>query len=196
LSIKQEVGRLVEQDRRVRRTRKLLHDAFLSLVGEKGYEKLTIQDILDRADIGRSTFYVHYRDKESLLLACLNEMGERLRGEMAATAPAGSIDVSRPAAFIFEHAYRNQQTYRALCGKQGGALVQRFLHGLVGDMLREHLPREQGTAAELPTDVAAEFYAAAALGLLTWWIENGFCRDPAWLTDAYRKLAVPERSAP
>ena len=44
-------------DRRVRRTRKLLHDAFLALVLEKGYEKTTIQDILDRADVGRSTFY-------------------------------------------------------------------------------------------------------------------------------------------
>jgi Bacterial regulatory proteins, tetR family len=58
-------------DRRVRRTRKLLHDAFLALVIEKRYEKTTIQDILDRADVGRSTFYVHFRDKEALLMAML-----------------------------------------------------------------------------------------------------------------------------
>src|ERR1700741_782405 len=57
------------QDRRVRRTRAALRDAFLALVSEKGYEKITIQDILDRADVGRSTFYVHYRAKEALLIA-------------------------------------------------------------------------------------------------------------------------------
>ena len=61
-------------DRRVRRTRKLLQDAFISLVIEKGYEKTTIQDILDRADVGRSTFYVHYRDKEALLTANFDAM--------------------------------------------------------------------------------------------------------------------------
>jgi AcrR family transcriptional regulator len=61
---------VAEPDRRVRRTRSALIDAFLGLVVEKGYEKITVQDILDRADIGRSTLYAHYRDKEALLLAC------------------------------------------------------------------------------------------------------------------------------
>jgi AcrR family transcriptional regulator len=61
-------------DRRVRRTRKLLHDAFIALIIEKCYEKTTIQDILDRADVGRPTFYVHYRDKESLLTANFDAM--------------------------------------------------------------------------------------------------------------------------
>src|SRR5258705_11885340 len=64
-------------DRRVRRTRKLLHDAFISLVIEKGYEKTTIQDILDRADVGRSSFYVHYRNKEALLTANFDAMHEQ-----------------------------------------------------------------------------------------------------------------------
>src|ERR1700739_3920091 len=71
------------RERGVRRTRKLLHDAFLELVIEKGYEKTTIQDILDRADVGRSTFYVHYRDKEALLMASFDEMRDQLEGELA-----------------------------------------------------------------------------------------------------------------
>lgn len=65
-------------DRRVRRTRKLLHSAFLELVIEKGYDKITIQDILDRADVGRSTFYVHFRDKEALLTASFDNMRDQL----------------------------------------------------------------------------------------------------------------------
>jgi AcrR family transcriptional regulator len=61
---------VAKSDRRVRRTRRGRIDAFLGLVAEKGYEKITVQDILDRADIGRPTLYAHYRDKEALLLAC------------------------------------------------------------------------------------------------------------------------------
>ncbi|MBO0803611.1 MAG: TetR/AcrR family transcriptional regulator [Nocardiopsaceae bacterium] len=55
-------------DRRVRRTRALLHQALIELILEKGYGRITVQDILDRADVGRSTFYSHYRDKDALLL--------------------------------------------------------------------------------------------------------------------------------
>jgi AcrR family transcriptional regulator len=182
-----------EKDRRVRRTRTLLQDAFISLVLEKGYEKTTIQDILDRADVGRSTFYAHYRDKEALFTERFDRIRGHLQRELGAITPAEPIDVTLPAALIFENAYRNQRVYRALCGKQGGALVLRYLRRLVADTLRERLrPQFSETGTGVPADVAAEFYTAAALGLLVWWIEHDFCHDDAWLTGLYRKLAAPE----
>jgi AcrR family transcriptional regulator len=184
---------VAEQDRRVRRTRKLLHDAFISLVLEKGYEKTTIQDILDRADVGRSTFYAHYRDKEALLTASFDEIGEHLQRELAKIT-AGPLDVGLPTALVFEHAYRKQRVYRALCGTQGGALVQRYLRRHLGDVLRERLrPHFAKSGTEVPADVAAEFYTAATLGLLVWWIDHDFCNDHIRLTGLYRKLAAPER---
>jgi AcrR family transcriptional regulator len=181
-------------DRRVRRTRKLLHDAFISLVIEKGYEKTTIQDILDRADVGRSTFYVHYRDKEALLTANFDAMREQLERELDQIAATGPVDVALPAALLFEHAYRNQRVYRAMCGRHGGELVQRHLRRLIGDVLRKRLrPQLHQGGAEVPADVAAEFYTSAALGLLVWWIDKDFCGDDVWMTGLYRKLAVREQ---
>ena len=59
-------------DRRVLRTRRALREALLSLILEQGYESVTIEEITDRADVGRTTFYLHYRDKEELLLECIN----------------------------------------------------------------------------------------------------------------------------
>jgi AcrR family transcriptional regulator len=181
-------------DRRVKRTRKLLHEAFIALVIEQGYEKTTIQDILDRADVGRSTFYVHYRDKEALLTASFDDVRDQLERELAGIAVSETVDVALPAALLYEHAYRNKQVYRALCGRQGGALVQRYLRRLLGDLLRKRL-RQQLTHgdAELPVDVVAEFYTSAALGLLVWWIDQDFRGDHAWLTGIYRKLAAPDR---
>ena len=177
-------------DRRVRRTRKLLHDAFLTLVLEKGYEKTTIQDILDRADVGRSTFYAHFRDKEALLTASFDGMRDQLEHQLADIDATSPVDVTLPAALLYEHAYRNQLVYRALCGRQGGALVQRHLRQLIGDLLRKHL-RPHVSRADVGADVAAEFYTSAALGLLVWWIDHDFCSGPAWLTSTYRTLATP-----
>jgi AcrR family transcriptional regulator len=180
----------VENDRRVRRTRKLLREAFIDLVLEKGYEKTTVQDILDRADIGRSTFYSHFRDKEALLLACFDNLRQQLRSDMAAMALAGPIDVSRPAALIFQHASRQKRMYGALCGKQGGRVVERHLRSLVSDILLERLS-QYSLEADVPAAVAAEYYTAAAWGLLVWWVDHDFCRGHAWLTEVYRRLALP-----
>jgi AcrR family transcriptional regulator len=181
-------------DRRVRRTRKLLHDAFISLTVEKGYEKTTIQDILDRADVGRSTFYAHYRDKAALLTTSFDSMHEELQRQLADVPASTPIDVALPAALLFEHAYRNQRVYRALCGHQGGAVVQRHLRWLIGDLLREHLrPEFSGSDTKVPADIAAEFYTSAALGLLVWWIAHDFCNGPTWLAATYRALALTTR---
>jgi AcrR family transcriptional regulator len=181
-------------DRRVRRTRKLLHDAFISLVIEKGYEKTTIQDILDRADVGRSTFYAHYRDKEALLTANFDALYEQLERELVEAAATKPVDIVLPAALLFEHADRNQLMYRAMCGRQGGNLVHRHLRRLIGDVLRKRLrPQLQQAGGDVPADVAAEFYTSAALGLLVWWIDKEFCGDHVWLTGQYRKLAMREQ---
>src|SRR5262245_65774233 len=71
-------------DRRVRRTRELLRVALLELIQEQGYDRITVQDILDRADIGRSTFYAYYRDKDDLLRAGFKDIRAALAAERAA----------------------------------------------------------------------------------------------------------------
>src|SRR4029453_18388205 len=77
---------IARTDRRGRRTRELLRRALLSLVQEQGYERITVQDILDRADVGRSTFYAHYRDKDDLLLSGFEDIRSALAAERAAAA--------------------------------------------------------------------------------------------------------------
>jgi AcrR family transcriptional regulator len=93
---------MTEQDRRVRRTRRILIEALIQLILEKGYSRITVQDILDRADVGRSTFYSHFRDQEALLVACFDSLRDELRGEIDAMTPGASQpDPARPAAAIF-----------------------------------------------------------------------------------------------
>jgi AcrR family transcriptional regulator len=183
---------MTDLDRRVRRTRRTLAEALIALILERGYERITVQDILDRADVGRSTFYAHFRDKEALLLACFDDVRDQLRSELGEAAPGTApADLARPAEVLYRHAHRHRRIYRALCGRTGGQLVYRHLHGLVGDLWRDAVRAHVPADPDLPAEVVAEFYTSAALGLLLWWIGEDFPHDPTWLAAAYRRLALP-----
>ncbi|MFI6604720.1 TetR/AcrR family transcriptional regulator [Nonomuraea sp. NPDC050536] len=169
------------EDRRVRRTRRILRDAFTALVLEKGYDRITVQDILDRADVGRSTFYAHFRDKDALLMACFDGVREDLQNEFASaeTGPEG------PAATLFRHAGRHRQIYRALCGHRGGELVHRHLKRLIADAVRDHLAPGD---PDLPADAVAAFYASATVGLLQWWVDHDFAGGATRMAAAHHRL--------
>jgi len=175
-------------DRRVRRTRRTLQDALFALIFEKGYDRVTVQDVLDRADVGRSTFYAHFRDKEALLLAAFDSLSEDLRGGLGTTAPGD--DPALPAEALFRFAYERQRSFRALCGKQGGEVVQRHLRRLLTELLMAHLCLGK-EKPDVPAEVIVEFCTSATLGLLGWAVDNGFPRDAAWLAAAYRRLVEP-----
>jgi len=175
-------------DRRVRRTRRLLGDALVELVLEQGYERTTVQDVLDRADVGRSTFYAHFRDKDALLMAGFEELAEQLRADLDAVSPAAPPEPGQPVRALFAHAHRNRALYAALFGRRAGDGFRRRLHDLVVGLLREHL-RPYVTA--MPLDVVVEFAAASAIGLLVWWVDDGCRRTPDRMAELYQRLAAP-----
>lgn len=179
----------ISDDRRVRRTRRALHEALIALVLEKGYERISVREILDRADVVRSTFYAHYQDKDALLFSCFEEMLGELRAAVSTLSPA---DTARPAELLYEHAYEHRTVYRALCGRQGGNLVAHHLQRMVGQVLTEHLAgplAESGSG--LPVDLVVAHYTETTLGLLGWWVNHDFCHGPAWLAGAWQTLALP-----
>ena len=176
-------------DRRVRRTRRALHEALIELVLEKGYERISVREILDRADVVRSTFYAHYQDKDALLFSCFEEMLGRLRDAVGTLSPA---DIARPAELLYEHAYAHRTVYRALCGRPGGNLVAGHLQRMVGQVLTEHLSGPlAASGADLPVDLVVTHYTDTTLGLLGWWVTHDFCHGPAWPAKAWRQLALP-----
>ncbi|MEV0436461.1 MULTISPECIES: TetR/AcrR family transcriptional regulator [Nocardia] len=113
-------------DRRVRRTRDALHRALIELMIERGYERVTVSDIIERADVGRSTFYAHYRDKDDLLLVSCTEF---LRREIANTA-AGASPLGR-LRVLFQLAGRYPEVYRPLVGpKAATTVIHAYRRGL------------------------------------------------------------------
>src|SRR5215216_7578048 len=108
-------------DRRIRRTRELLRRALFSLIQEQGYDRITVQDLLDRADIGRSTFYAHYRDKDDLLRSAFEDIRSALAAERKAVeqAPGASGQFLQPLLVVFRHVEGHRHLWLPLA-RQGG----------------------------------------------------------------------------
>lgn len=163
-------------DRRVRRTQELLRSALVSLIQEKGYDRITIQDILDRADVGRSTFYSHYRDKDELLLAGFEDIRLALARERdaAETGMGGKVEFLQPVLVVFQHVERHRHLWHSMSQKGGADIVVRILRRGVTDLVREHFrshfPDAEGNQAQL--EAAMQFVIGACMGLLIWWLDD------------------------
>jgi AcrR family transcriptional regulator len=184
----------VGTDRRVRRTQGLLQRALLSLVQEQGYERITVQDILDRADVGRSTFYAHYRDKEDLLLSGFEDIRSALTEERDAArqAAGGPSEFLHPLLTVFRHVEAHRHFWQPLTRKGGADVVVRILRDYVADLLREHFraqfPAEAKNQVQL--EAAVQFLVGAFIGLCTWWIDNDIAYSAEEIHSIFQRLTT------
>jgi AcrR family transcriptional regulator len=185
------------EDRRVRRTRRLLREALLALVAEKGYDRVTVQDVLDRADLGRATFYAHFRDKDDLLLAGFGELRQPLRSAMARSErgehepPGEGLETTRA---LFEHVAAHRALYRGLAGSRAGALVLKRARGELVALTRGHFERvvaQRGARPTIPLEVLAEHTVGALLGVLTWWLDADSTYSAQEMAATFERLATP-----
>ncbi|MEU8895315.1 helix-turn-helix domain-containing protein [Nocardia sp. NPDC048505] len=176
-------------DRRVRRTRQLLHRALIELMLERGYDRITVRDILERADVGRSTFYAHFRDKDDLLVV---SSAEFLRTALAAAersaphrewSPPDS-DPLAPLYTIFWLTSEYSDVYRAWLGRKSSGDLLRAYQAVLADLLTERLgDRLELDAAELAATVT--FLSWGVVGLLGAIAQQD---PPTPPREAYRRL--------
>jgi AcrR family transcriptional regulator len=181
-------------DRRVRRTRELLRRALLLLIQEQGYDRITVQDLLDRADIGRSTFYAHYRDKDDLLLSGFEDIRSALGEERAAAeqAAGATSEFLQPLRTVFRHVEDHRHVWQPLARKGGAEVVTRILRDNVTDLVREHLRSQfPGLGRNQPQlEAAVQFVASACMGLLIWWLDNDVPYSAEELYAIFRRLTT------
>src|SRR5438477_1675881 len=130
------------RDRRVVRSRRLLQEALVALILERGYAAVTVQAVLDRADVGRATFYAHFPSKQALLLNIFEELRESLHRELAGIPPATVARFGHGVGLLqplFAHAAQNRRLYRTLLGSRDGAAVLHELREMLATPLRKHL---------------------------------------------------------
>lgn len=188
------VGAAVKRaiDRRAMRTRKALHDALMLLILRKGYEATTVQDIIDEANVGRSTFYAHYTGKEDLL----RKGFDTLRSELAAArhnASTGEGGASRNrlvfSRTLFEHAGEYKHVYRALVGGRGGLVALSEIRRVLSEFVQQELAASHKDAA-VPRELLVQFVVSAFLAVLTWWLERRPKLTPSQADLLFRGLVV------
>lgn len=168
-------------DRRVRRTRKQLRDALVALVLERGWDAVSVKEVCERADIGRSTFYVHFADKEELLLSGFDELHLALENERAAT--------SEPFGFVtslIDHAGENVRLFRALIGKRSGQAVQRRFRDVVTRLVEAEI-RRRGIDDRAVRWVA-RYISGGLVEMLLTWLERPSSLDRAALVELFGGL--------
>ena len=175
-------------DRRVMRTRDKLGSALIALIQEKPFDEITVQEILDRAEVGRSTFYMHYRDMDDLFVSDMDEFLEATA--MALSRNGDRSDRVVPVREFFSHVSEAQRLYRALVEADR---LHDFLELARGHFARGierrlgELPRGQNIppAARVPL---AQAYAGAMLSLLNWWIDQGMQTPSAQMDEIFHQM--------
>ena len=184
-----DVGR--RPDRRVGKTRKALKEALTDLILEKGYESVTVQDVIDRADVGRSTFYAHFIDKDDLLMAILADL------EMP--APDTSTWKADDPAFgwtlgLFRHFGSGKRLFRAVASSQSGALARRETTQRLEHLARAELSRLQVSRKldAFRVETVVRFLVGTFIGFMDWWMrEENEHLPPEQVDHAFRSLVLP-----
>ena len=175
-------------DARVQRTRDALGDALITLMQEKPFDTITVQDVLDRAHVSRSTFYAHYSDKDDLLMSDAEEFFEAL--SMALSQLGDKSDRVFPVREFFAHLSDVQPFFKALVksGKyQENMQLARghFARGI--ERRLGELPRGKTIPAnQLPAIAIA--HAGALLSLLSWWLDRGMRESPAEMDELFHRM--------
>ena len=187
---------MTKTDRRVQRTRELLQKALIELISERSYDAITIQDIVDRANVGRTTFYLHYHSKDELFVSCHEAIVSQFRiGLLHSLSREELLSLEAPHGMT--SAYRHLEEARALLysvfqGKDSLLILRRMRDWSARDTdanLRSAFPNEESL---IPLDVLALYLAGAQIGLVQWWLEK---RQPHTLESLAQIFHRLQRSA-
>jgi AcrR family transcriptional regulator len=187
------VGKRVK-DRRIEKTQRLLREALVSLIHEKNYDTIVVKEILHRANVGRSTFYTHFRDKDELLVSGIHEIihSAESQRQRPLTKPYEKIIwFSRP---IFE--YLNDHRVRGLARRPttGRAIheqLQRVLAELISNDVTKGFGGRRKIAPQVPPGLLVEYVVSTFILVLNWWVES---KEPHPVNDAeelFRGLVLP-----
>lgn len=187
-------GTYPRKDRRIQKTQNLLRKALVALIAEKPYDSIVVKEILDRANVGRSTFYTHFRDKDDLLLSGIHEM----LGPVPSPARGPGKKHDRILWFslpVFEHHYRHAHAWGDRIGAKGRAILHERLRTVLAEIVAETMEsdsrRRRLSAPRIPPEVLAAFIASTFVVVLNWWLDEQMRMPPNEINDVFRKLTSP-----
>lgn len=180
-----------KKDRRTRRTRQLLRSALLALLKEKRYEEISVQDIIERADVARSTFYMHYLDKDDLLTGSQGIFAENLGQQLTSHANENRVSVfsSRP---WFYHIQAQASILKVIAKDPAMDLALKTLRRIIHHNLEEAISAHaQARNAGLPLSLLVDYLTDSLMTVIQWWFNDGMKYTPEEMDEMFQQLVMP-----
>lgn len=186
-------------DRRVLRTRKLLREAMMALIMEDGYDAISIQDITDKANLGRATFYLHFKDKDELLAEVMQEFLTEFVGQVPQfTQTQWRLEDTKAIIKLFDFASEHYDLYRILIIGSGGITASRQLQSMIANNIKDCIQKEideLGAQPVIPTDFIANHFAGSLLATIYWWLDQDLPYTVEEMAVMFQKVNQLDRQA-
>lgn len=186
-------------DRRVQRTRKLLRESIMALILEEGYDAISIQDITDKANLGRATFYLHFKDKDELLLDVMDQfMAEFLDQVPQFSQTQWRLEDTKAIAKLFDFAADHYDLYRILIIGSGGITASRQLQQTIAENIKTCIQKEieeQDADPVIPADFIANHFAGSLLATIYWWLDSDLPYTVEEMAEMFKKINRLDRDS-
>lgn len=185
---------MTKTDRRIQRTRELLQKALIELISERGYDAITIQDIADRANVGRTTFYKHYLGKDDLFMSCHEAMLTEFQFGRLYSHPFSREELLSPEApqtmsLAYQHLDEARARLYPIFQGRDGALILRQIRDRSAQEIETNLHVVfAGADSAIPLNVLANYLAGAQIELVLWWLEKRRPHSPRNLAQTFHRL--------
>lgn len=184
-------------DRRIIKTRQAIMEAFIALLAEKGFEKITIHEIADRANVNRGTVYLHFSDKYDLLEQCIETYLQLLYESCLPDGEASRVSTEALLLRTFEFMERNAAVYFTLLTNKGVPAFRNRMMAMMERGIEEHI-QSCGINAGVRPEILGPFLSSAVAGLIEWWIVQSRPYPPAEMVEQLvllleRNLLLPEQ---
>ena len=174
--------------RRVRKTKAAIFYAFSDLMQEKRYANISVQNIIDRADIGRTTFYAHYSTKEELLDSYINHIFDLLIVENDVDE-TDMLDTYIPVQKIFEHILVHNRMLKSLLNSDSGELLFQRAQAYWEKKLEAYF-KSFDYDGESPPDLVKNHLVTSAIGMIKWWSKNDMPYSPLEMSKYWKELVL------
>jgi AcrR family transcriptional regulator len=177
----------------------MLHEALLSLLVSKCYDAITVEDLCERANVGRSTFYAHYTGKDDLLRSGLARLREVFIGRQTdAVIAKDKTDCELAFSLaMFQHARDHAHLHRAL-GNRGTTIALDAIREVLCDLVRGELTAATGknSVSTLPRELIVQYVVGAHMGVVSWWLKGGASLPSERVDAMFRRLAIEGLAGP
>ena len=186
-------------DRRVQRTRKLLREALMELILEEGYDTISIQDITDKANLGRATFYLHFKDKDDLLMDVMDQMMSDFMAQVPQLSTTKwQLEDSKAIEKLFDFAADHYDLYRILIIGSGSITASRQLHQRIAENIENAIRAEieENNAEPLVSPhFLANHFAGSLLSTIYWWLDNDLPFDVGQMAEMFQRVNLLDKES-